>query len=206
MNPEILDCIGLACPKPVLRAKDALAAGSSIIKVMVDNEASQNNVARFGRNQGHQVSCSREGENLFAVTIVASGNGSAEGFDPDAYQCELSTASQGNMIYVISSDSMGRGSDELGWALLQTYVQTIKDVQPLPSKIVLYNAGVKLVTNESGALDALRELQARGIEILACGTCLDFYQLKSAIQVGQISNMHEIMTTMAEADKIVSPY
>jgi selenium metabolism protein YedF len=110
------------------------------------------------------------------------------------------------MIYVISSDSMGRGSDQLGWALLQTFVQTIKEVRPLPEKIVLYNSGVKLVATESGALEALRQLQAAGVEILACGTCLDFFQLKSAIQVGQISNMLEIMSTMAEADKIVSPF
>ncbi|MDD2465179.1 MAG: sulfurtransferase-like selenium metabolism protein YedF [Desulfobulbus sp.] len=204
MNPEILDCKGLSCPKPVLRAKDALAGGASAIKVLVDNEASQNNVARFGRSQGHEVSCSREEENLYVVTIVASGIVGTESFDPQAYQCALPTSTK--MIYVISSDSMGRGSDQLGWALLQTYVQTIKDVQPLPSKIVLYNAGVRLVTTESGALNALRQLQEQGVEILACGTCLDFFQLKSALQVGQISNMHEIMSTMAEADKIVSPF
>ena len=110
------------------------------------------------------------------------------------------------MLYVIGADTMGRGNEQLGWALLQTYVQTIKDVRPLPHKIVLYNSGVWLVATESGALEALRSLQETGVEILACGTCLDFYQLKSAIQVGQISNMHEIMTAMAEADKIVSPF
>lgn len=94
----------------------------------------------------------------------------------------------------------------MGWALLQTFVQTIKDVTPLPTKIVLYNSGVKLVATKSGALEALRQLQAKGVEILACGTCLDYFQLKSALQVGQISNMHEIMRAMAMADKIVSPF
>ena len=101
---------------------------------------------------------------------------------------------------------MGRGSDERGWALLQTYIQPSRDVQPLPSKILLYNSGVKLVTSASGALEALRQLQELGVEILACGTCLDYFRLKSAIQVGQISNMHEIMSAMAEAGRLVSPY
>ena len=101
---------------------------------------------------------------------------------------------------------MGRGDDELGWALLQTYIQTIKDIQPLPEKIIFYNSGVKQVTNESGALEALKHLQAQGVEILACGTCLDFFKLKSAIKVGQISNMYDIMNSMTSADKIVSPY
>jgi selenium metabolism protein YedF len=109
------------------------------------------------------------------------------------------------MIYVFSADAMGRGNDELGWALLQTYIQTIREVAPLPAKILLYNSGVKLVTASSGALSALEELQAKGVEILACGTCLDFFKLKSAIKVGRISNMYDIMKAMADADKIISP-
>jgi selenium metabolism protein YedF len=203
MDPEILDCTGLPCPQPVLRAKDALEAGAACIEVLVDNEASQNNVARYGRSQGHDVSCVHRGDALYAITITTGEQSTEAPFDVDACQCALSTSP--DVIYVISSDSMGRGSDQLGWALLQTFVQTIKDVTPLPTKIVLYNSGVKLVTSESGALEALRQLQAKGVEILACGTCLDFFQLKSALQVGQISNMHEIMSTMATADKIVSP-
>lgn len=204
MDPLMLDCTGLPCPQPVLRAKDALEAGAACIEVLVDNEASQNNVARFGRSQGHDVRCLRRGDALYAITITTGEQSAEAPFDADACQCTLSTSS--DIIYVISSDSMGRGSDQLGWALLQTFVQTIKDVTPLPTKIVLYNSGVKLVTTESGALEALRQLQAKGVEILACGTCLDYFQLKSALQVGQISNMHEIMSTMATADKIVSPF
>jgi selenium metabolism protein YedF len=201
---HILDCIGMPCPQPVLRVKEALDAGGTAIEVVVDNEASQNNVARFGRSRGHAVNCRKKGESLYTITITAGDNTTDQTFEADAYSCGLPTSAK--MIYVISSDSMGRGSDQLGWALLQTFVQTIKEVRPLPEKIVLYNSGVKLVATESGALEALRQLQAAGVEILACGTCLDFFQLKSAIQVGQISNMLEIMSTMAEADKIVSPF
>ena len=62
------------------------------------------------------------------------------------------------------------------------------------------------MTAASGALGALVQLQELGVEILVCGTCLDFFQLKSAIQVGHISNMHEIMSAMAEAGRLVSPY
>lgn len=204
MNPQLIDCLGISCPQPVLRVKQALEAGARCIEVLVDNEASKNNVARFGRSQGHEVQCADRGEALFAVTIVASGEKNDTPFAAEEYQCQV--PDRVKMLYVIAADTMGRGSEQLGWALLQTYVQTIKEVRPLPSKIVLYNSGVRLVATESGALEALRSLQEAGVEILACGTCLDFYQLKSAIQVGQISNMHEIMTAMAEADKIVSPF
>ena len=204
MNPQIIDCLGMPCPQPVLRAKQALEEGARCIEVLVDNEASKNNVARFGRSQGHAVQTVDRGSTLFAITIIANGQQGDAPFMTEDYQCQVPQPLR--MLYVIAADTMGRGSEQLGWALLQTYVQTIKDVRPLPSKIVLYNSGVRLVATDSGALEALRSLQAAGVEILACGTCLDFYQLKSAIQVGQISNMHEIMTAMAEADKIVSPF
>ena len=204
MDPQIIDCQGMPCPQPVLRAKQALDEGVLCIEVLVDNEASKNNVARFGRSQGHRVQTVDRGDALFAVTITASDKQDDTPFVAEDYQCPVPQPVK--MLYVIAADTMGRGSEQLGWALLQTYVQTIKDVSPLPQKIVLYNSGVRLVATESGALEALRSLQAAGVEILACGTCLDFYQLKSAIRVGQISNMHEIMTAMAEADKIVSPF
>jgi len=89
---------------------------------------------------------------------------------------------------------------------LQTYIQTIKEIKPLPDKILFYNSGVKLVTAASGALNVLEQLQDQGVEILVCGTCLDFLQLKSAMRVGQISNMYAIMDAMASADKLVSPF
>jgi selenium metabolism protein YedF len=203
--PQItLDCIGLPCPQPVLRTKDALAQGANHIEILVDNEASKNNVIRFARSQGHEATSTDRLGGCFAVTITATAHPEAQSFDANEYRCDVPATPK--MIYVISSDSMGRGSEELGWALLQTYIQTIKDVSPLPEKILFYNSGVKLLTAASGALEALRQLQAQGVSILACGTCLDFYKLKSAIQVGQISNMYDIMHSMASAHKIVSPY
>jgi selenium metabolism protein YedF len=204
MTIVTLDCTGLPCPQPLLRAKDALEQGAGHIEILVDNEASKNNIIRFARNQGHEATSTDRPGGCFAITITATANPVEHTFDPGDYRCDVPATP--SMIYVISSDSMGRGSEELGWALLQTYIQTIKDVSPLPAKILFYNSGVKLVTAASGALEALRQLQAQGVEILACGTCLDFFNLKSAIQVGQISNMFDIMNSMANADKIVSPY
>ena len=204
MSQITLDCIGLACPQPVLRVKDALEQGARRLEVLVDNEASKNNVLRFARSQGHAADSVDRPDGCLASAITAAAEPGAQAVDPAAYRCDLPTSPR--LVYVISSDSMGRGSEELGWALLQTYIQTIKEIRPLPATILFYNSGVKLVATESGALDALRQLQALGVDILACGTCLDFFQLKSAIQVGQISNMYDIMNAMASADKLVSPF
>ena len=205
MSHQTLDCIGLPCPQPVLRAKEALDQGTPTVTVLVDNEASRENVLRFARSQGHHAESATLGADRYRVVITASNEPTAQPFDAAACTC-TQPPQPGGLVYVIASDSMGRGSDELGWALLQTYLQTIRDVRPLPTRIIFYNSGVRLVTEASGALEALRQLQAQGVEILACGTCLDYFRLKSAIQVGQISNMHEIMSAMAEAGRLVSPY
>jgi selenium metabolism protein YedF len=204
MTQVTLDCIGLPCPQPVLRTKELLEQGAGSVEVLVDNEASRNNVVRFAQNQGHQVESTPLAQGHFRIAIVAAVHPPANQPEQGEISCEVSRKPR--LVYVISADSMGRGDDELGWALLQTYIQTIKDIEPLPEKIIFYNSGVKQVATESGALEALKQLQTQGVEILACGTCLDFFKLKSAIKVGQISNMYEIMNAMARADKILSPY
>jgi selenium metabolism protein YedF len=207
MTRVTLDCTGLPCPQPVLRTKETLEQGAVLIDVLVDNEASRNNVVRYAQNQGCQVEVADLREGHFRITIDLAINQTDQTNKlPDQQKNSCEVPGKLRLVYVISSDSMGRGDDELGWALLQTYIQTIKDVQPLPEKIIFYNSGVKQVTIESGALEALKHLQAQGVEILACGTCLDFFKLKSAIKVGQISNMYDIMSSMTNADKIVSPY
>jgi len=198
-----LDCRGLACPQPVIRTKEALEQGALRIEVIVDNEASKDNITRFARSRSCAIEWHALEGGYFQLILEAGETPAAHPFDPADYTCPVSPGS--GLVYVVSSDSMGRGSDELGWALLQTYLRTIAEVEPLPAKILFYNGGVKLVTEGSGVLDALQQLQTDGVEILVCGTCLDFFQLKSAIQVGHISNMHEIMTAMSEADKVVSP-
>ncbi len=205
MKTVTLDCRGLTCPQPVIKTKESLEQGNLRLEVIVDNEASKANVTRFARSRGCEIVLSELGDGCYKLLLQAGEvSSNKQDFDADEYSCELSAGS--GLVYVISSASMGRGSDELGWALLQTYIQTIKDVVPLPAKILFYNEGVRLVAEESGALNALRALQKQGVEILACGTCLDFFKLTSAIKVGKISNMYDIMSAVNGAAKVVSPF
>ncbi|NQS72262.1 MAG: sulfurtransferase-like selenium metabolism protein YedF [Desulfobulbaceae bacterium] len=203
-----LDCRGLPCPQPVLQVKDALEQGAGHLEVLVDNEASSKNVQRFAGRMGHVVQVEQVAADYYRLNITAQEGRAENGahLRAEEYRCNVpDPGEQGGLVYVISADTMGRGNAELGWALMQTYVQTIIQVEPLPQAIIFYNSGVKLVTAESGALEALRVLQSKGVEILVCGTCLDFYQLKSAMQVGHISNMFAIMDTTVRAAKVVSP-
>lgn len=203
MSGTMLDCRGLACPEPVLRVKDALERGAAMLAVVVDNEAACQNVQRFAGTRGCRVEVHPQGEGVFRLDIRA-GQGQVPAAASGGCCCEA-PAHPGGLVYVIASDTMGRGDDLLGRSLLQTYIQTIAKVEPLPQRIIFYNSGVRVVATESDALAALQALQAKGVEILVCGTCLDFYQLKSAIQVGQISNMFAIMDATIHAAKVVSP-
>ena len=100
---------------------------------------------------------------------------------------------------------MGRGNEELGKILMRTFLNTIKELEVCPWKMVFINSGVKLVASDSEYLNILKDIQGLGIEIIACGTCLDYYHLKEKIGVGRIGNMFEIMTSFNEATNVIRP-
>jgi selenium metabolism protein YedF len=195
----------------VLRAKAALEQGEGPFEILVDNEASKDNVLRFGQSRNCRVDSVTLADGSFRLSFLAEnreGAGPSVSFDEADYQCAIPEGAPTgcNLVYVIASDCMGRGSDELGWALLQTYIATIKDVSPQPSRILFYNGGVKLVATAGKALEALQALEKKGVKILSCGTCLDFFKLAKNLQVGTTTNMYEIMDSMANADRVVSPF
>ena len=201
----VLDCRGLACPQPVIRAKellDSLAQGA--VEVLVDNEAAQSNLERFGKSQGCGVEIRASAGDTRHITISkgTSGNG-AKAVAPEDYRCDLPGI---GLVCVIPADTMGRGNDALGGVLMRAYIKTLKSLSPLPAKIFFYNSGVKITATESDLIAPLRELADQGVEIYSCGTCLDFLNLKDALRVGQVTNMFEIMDAMAQASKVVSPY
>ncbi len=203
---KVVDCKGLNCPKPVLETKAFLEenVGESVV-VIVDNEASRENVLRFARSRGCRVSVEEKDAGSHHITIEP-GDATPEkaSFRAEDYVCELPAGK--NLVYVIPADGMGRGSDELGWGLLQTFVSTIPEVEPLPSHIIMYNGGVKLAATENKALETLQKLEKKGVKVWSCGTCLEFFHLEDHCQVGTITNMYDIMNTMACAGKVVSPY
>ena len=199
----VLDCRGLACPQPVLRAKellDSLTQGS--VEVLVDNEAAQSNLIRFGKSLGCAVEIHASGETRH-ITISKEGQAKVPVPPPDEYRCDLAGT---GLIIVVPADTMGRGNDALGGVLMRAYIKTIKSLTPLPGKIFFYNTGVRITATDSDLIAPLSELAGLGVEIYSCGTCLDFLHLKETLLVGQVTNMFEIMEAMAQAGKVVSPY
>jgi len=184
---------GLACPQPVVLTKNALDdIEEGIIEVTVDNEPASENVARLARNSRCNVEIRKEGKN-YIVRIKKKKESQKE------EQGKKKTTS-----VFVSSDTMGKGDDKLGKILIRAFFPTLFEIKPQPDKIIFMNSGVKLTVEGSEVIDSLRMIEEEGMEILVCGTCLDFFNLKDKIKVGHISNMFEIVDSLINSDKILS--
>lgn len=109
-----------------------------------------------------------------------------------------------SLVY-IDGETMGRGSEELGGILMRAFFNTVKELEARPWRMIFINSGVKLVASDSDYLNILKDIEGLGIEIIACGTCLDYYHLKEKIGVGRVSNMFEIVTSFNEATNVIRP-
>ena len=197
-----IDCRGLACPQPVLETKKALeGAGAEEILVLLDNPSSKENVRRFAESQGHQVIISEE-KGVFEVKIKKEKGKEKSGSVGGKAENIQGVASSDNVVF-IDTDSLGRGSEELGKILMRSFLQTLEQSEVHPQRIILINSGVKLACEGSEVLEDLQEFAAKGVEILSCGTCLDYFGIKKKLMVGKVTNMYEIISSLAQAGKLI---
>jgi selenium metabolism protein YedF len=197
-----IDCRGLACPQPVLETKKALEVpGTEEIFVLVDNPSSKENVKRFAESQGHQVIISEE-KGAFELKI-RKGKGKEKADSVGGKAENIQCAASSGIVVFIDTDSLGRGSEELGKILMRSFLQTLEQSEVHPQKIVLVNNGVKLACEGSEVLEDLQEFAAKGVELLSCGTCLDYFGIKKKLMVGKVSNMYEMINSLAQAGKLI---
>ena len=197
-----IDCRGLACPQPVLETKKALeGAGAEEVLVLLDNQSSKENVRRFAESQGHQVIISEE-KGVFEVKIKKEKGKEKSGSVGGKAENIQGVAASDNVVF-IDTDSLGRGSEELGKILMRSFLQTLEQSEVHPQRIILINSGVKLACEGSEVLEDLQEFSAKGVEILSCGTCLDYFGIKKKLMVGKVSNMYEIINSLARAGKLI---
>lgn len=109
------------------------------------------------------------------------------------------------VVGFITASVLGVGDEQLGRILMRAFIKTLKELNPLPERLIFVNSGVRLTTEGSELIADLRELEARGVRMLSCGTCLDYYQLKDALAVGTVTNMFEIVTSLVAADRVLRP-
>jgi selenium metabolism protein YedF len=198
MSKKQLDCRGLACPNPVIKTKELIDQGEvTQVTVLVDNPAAQENVSRFLQRAGFQVKAESQGD-TFAVTGSRTEAGTCQ------VLVEAPEAAPRRILVLMGSDTLGRGDDFLGSRLMGNFIATLKEMGPELWCVVLLNAGVKLAVAGSEVLAGLQNLELSGVRLLVCGTCLNHYQLLEAKQVGETTNMLDIVTAMQLADKVIT--
>jgi len=205
MNSKLIDARGQLCPQPLILAKQAIndANISGEFLLLIDNETSKENVERFLMDNHMLFETKKEGD-CFQLIVSKSGENINNKIDE---YCHISPEkkSDQNHIIVIKNDKMGAGADELGVILIKGFINTIKAVSPLPQKIIFYNNGVKLTLKDSPVIESLKELEKKGIKILVCGTCTDYFNIKDKIGCGTISNMYDIVDSLIHSSLIVTP-
>jgi selenium metabolism protein YedF len=193
-----VDARGLACPQPVIETRKAMLQADQVV-TLVDNETSATNVSHMAEKAGWQVSVMPEGDE-YRIELAREGGAPR----PEALPVGRAEVVSGPLVLVVSADVMGRGDQELGSILIRAFFHTLGEVKPLPHTLIFFNTGVKLACAGSPLLDDLCALEAEGVEILACGTCLSYFEMKDKLAVGRVSNMYDIAETMLNAGQVLS--
>ena len=188
-----VNAIGQVCPRPVIMTKKALKEiESGVVEVSIDNETSKENLEKMSRELGYTYETLKDGD-VFIVKITKD------------IEVKEETTKEENIVIAISSDKMGEGDEVLGRILIKGFVYALTEFEVLPKTVLLYNSGVFLATKNEDTIKDLKTLEEKGVEILSCGTCADFYHVKDEIKVGTVTNMYTILEKQMNATKVVKP-
>ena len=201
-----VNAMGDACPIPVVKTKNAIRelGGAGTVVTLVDNEIAVQNLQKMARQKGYGVQAEKLGEGRYQVTMTVGSEAALPAQDEPTV-CPVKPAGEKNTVVVIRSKTMGVGSEELGAALMKGFLYALSQQDQLPRTILFYNGGAAITCADSPSLEDLKTLQAMGVEILTCGTCLNFYGLTDQLKVGEVTNMYTIVEKMTQADHIVCP-
>lgn len=195
---KFIDAKGKACPMPVIMAKKEIDAGVKFFEIEVDNKIAVENLKKLANSQG------------FTTTIEENNGNFKVNFSNGCEECEEVLAKVegkkplGNWSIFVNKEIIGAGNEELGQSLMKMFLYTISEGEDLPKSILFMNGGVKVPTLNEQAVEHLKVLQDKGVELLVCGACLNFYGLEEKLGVGKISNMYDITNAMKEASKVIT--
>lgn len=194
---------GEQCPIPVVKTLKVIneMKAPDTIETHVDNETAVQNLTKLAESKNFKVKSEKIDEKHFVVTMEAAP---AEAPAAEAVPTCLPDR-RGNTVYAFGSNCMGLGNDELGATLMKGFIYAVSQLDELPKTMLFYNSGAKLTVEGSASLEDLKSLQAQGVEILTCGTCLNFYGLSEKLAVGEVTNMYAIVEKLNGASHIVKP-
>jgi len=190
-----VDARGLSCPQPVIATKKALdSITDGVVVTIVDNEVSKENVIKFATANQCDVSCEQR-NGAFYIRIAKSGSAEPSSTNNQPL-VKSGNAPSGKVVYFINQDVLGQGSMDLGAVLMKSFFYTLTEMEDYPRSILFVNSGVYLTVEGSPVLELIKKLAARGVTILSCGTCLDYYKIKEKLAVGSVTNMYTIVGEM----------
>ena len=191
-----VNSVGLACPKPVINTKKELdKIDNGIVVVTVDNDIAKQNILKLSNSLNCESKIIKEEKDLISIEIKKGENVIIEEKNQDKLE---------DKCIFISSDKIGNGNDELGAVLMKGFIYTLTESKPYPKSILLVNSGVKLSTENYDTIENLKILEEAGVEILSCGTCLDYYGLKGSLKLGSVTNMYTIVDIMKNSLQTIS--
>ena len=196
-----VDAMGKQCPIPVVLAKKALEGMTvpGTLEVLVDNEVAVQNLSKLAASCQLPVRAEKTGEKRFSVTMEVSAP-----VQP-AEETACAPDARGDLVVAVGSNCMGNGEEALGKALMKGFLYAVSQLPALPKTILFYNSGAYLTCAGSDSLEDLKFMEAQGVEIRTCGTCLNYYGLTDKLAVGSVTNMYDIVETMTSAGKVIRP-
>ncbi|MDD2621323.1 MAG: sulfurtransferase-like selenium metabolism protein YedF [Syntrophomonadaceae bacterium] len=190
-----VDARGLSCPQPVVLTKKALETSEvNEVLTIVDNTVALENVSRL-LDTLKLAPIINEKDGDYYIDIVKS---------EDLTGLSMANGSSGDTVILISSNLLGNGDEKLGAILMKGFIYTLTQLNGVIKCLIFMNAGVLLTTEGSELLEHIKHLEEQGVEILSCGTCLEFYHLSDKLQAGSVSNMYTITEKMTEAAKLIT--
>lgn len=196
---HFVDARKMACPLPVINTKNEIKTmkeGESV-EVVVDNQIAVDNLMKFAKVRNYSSKVNKVNDDEYHIIITLGEN--------EIINETVCSLSKNHDLIVLSSNKMGSGADELGKTLMKAFIFALTKQDQLPQTILLYNSGAYLSCNGSDSLEDLKLLEASGVEIMTCGTCLNYYGLTDQLAVGSVTNMYDIVEKMQQAIKIIQP-
>lgn len=194
-----IDCRNLACPEPVIRTKNALEGlkNGEKLEILVNSIAPKENISRFLKSQNVEFSVEQNGAET-KITAV-KGESKLELTNFDEFVCEITPKTKKTVVYLNEEYA---GSGDVGVSLLAKFLGALLQVEK-PEYVICVNNAVKITTNRAHpSFKPLKDLEAAGVKILSCGSCLEAYKLVSDLSVGEMSNAYEVMQILTTHEQI----
>ncbi|MBC5627038.1 sulfurtransferase-like selenium metabolism protein YedF [Clostridium sp. NSJ-49] len=195
---KVIDAKGKACPMPVIMAKKEIDLGTKFFAIEVDNNIAVENLKKLANSQGFEITL----EETEGIYLVHFSNGCEE--CQEVLNKIQGKKPLGDWCIFVGKDIIGAGAEELGKSLMKMFFYTLSEDEDLPKAVLFMNDGVKVPTLNEQAIEHLEVLAQKGVNVLVCGACLNYYNLENELKVGTVSNMYDIVGVMKSTSKVIT--